>query len=163
VQCRMDGINMLSIVMLVGITVIGFTPITFAQQGEEYSTVLSGSEEVPPTESNATGIAEITTLEENSTGVVYYTVNASNIADVTAGHIHLGKQGENGPVAATLFKYDFPRNEVAASGYITADKLEGPMSGQQISDLITAITNGETYANIHTEKHPNGEIRGQIR
>jgi hypothetical protein len=45
----------------------------------------------------------------------------------------------------------------------TADKLEGPMSGQQISDLITAITTGESYANIHTEKHPNREIRGQIR
>jgi CHRD domain len=29
--------------------------------------------------------------------------------------------------------------------------------------LITAITTGESYANIHTEKHPNGEIRGQIR
>jgi hypothetical protein len=34
----------------------------------------------------------------------------------------------------------------------------GPMSGKQISDLMTAITNGETYVNIHTEKHPNGEI-----
>jgi hypothetical protein len=148
--------------MLVGITVIGFTPITFAQQGGEFRAMLSGSKEVPPTESNATGNAEITTLEENSTGVVYYTVNASNIADVTAGHIHLGKQAENGPVVATLFKNDSPRNEVAANGYITTDKLEGPMSGKQISDLITAITNGETYVNIHTESHPNGEIRGQI-
>lgn len=51
---------------------------------------------------------------------------------------------------------------MSATGYITADKLEGPMAGKQISELITAITNGETYVNIHTESHPNGEIRGQI-
>jgi hypothetical protein len=95
---------------------------TLAQQGGEFKAMLSGKEEVPPTESNATGIAEITTLEENSTGVVYYIVNASNASEVTSGHIHMGKQGENGPVVATLFKYDSPRNEVAANGYITADK-----------------------------------------
>jgi hypothetical protein len=159
----MAGVNRLSIIMLVWITLTGFAVATLAQQGGEFKAMLSGKEQVPPIESNATGIAEITTLEENSTGVVYYTVNASNAAEVTSGHIHMGKQGENGPVVATLFKYDSPRNEAAANGYITADKLEGPMLGKQVSDLINAITNGETYVNIHTEGHPNGEIRGQIR
>ena len=36
------------------------------------------------------------------------------------------------------------------------------MKGKQISDLVTAMSNGSTYVNVHTEKHPNGEIRGQI-
>jgi hypothetical protein len=40
--------------------------------------------------------------------------------------------------------------------------LEGPMQGKTISDLATAMKNGSTYANIHTEQNPNGEIRGQI-
>jgi hypothetical protein len=93
---------------------------------------------------------------------VQYSVNASNIQSVTAGHIHSGKQGENGPIVVTLFKYDSPMNQVAEQGSITADKLEGPMAGKQLSDLATAMSNGETYANVHTEQNPNGEIRGQI-
>jgi hypothetical protein len=36
------------------------------------------------------------------------------------------------------------------------------MHGKTISDLITAIKNGSTYANVHTEQNPNGETRGQL-
>jgi hypothetical protein len=33
------------------------------------------------------------------------------------------------------------------------------MAGKQVTDLVTATSNGETYVNIHTEQNPNGEIR----
>jgi hypothetical protein len=62
----------------------------------------------------------------------------------------------------TLFKYTSPKDQVSENGKITADKLQGPMAGKKISDLTTAMTNGGTYVNIHTEKNSNGEIRGQI-
>ena len=53
-------------------------------------------------------------------------------------------------------------NEVSEnSTHITADKLEGPMAGKQLSDYLTAGANGSLYINIHTERNPNGEIRGQ--
>ena len=61
----------------------------------------------------------------------------------------------------TLFKYDSPMNEVSENGTITADKLEGPMAGKQLSDNLAAGANGTLYINIHTERNPNGEIRGQ--
>ena len=35
-------------------------------------------------------------------GVIKYTVEALNIQGVTSGHIHSGKQGEDGPVVLTL-------------------------------------------------------------
>jgi len=40
--------------------------------------------------------------------------------------------------------------------------LTGPLQGMQVSDLLDAFNEGNTYTNIHTEKNPNGEIRGQI-
>ena len=63
----------------------------------------------------------------------------------------------------TLFKYDSPRNEELETDTITADKLEGPMMGKQLSDLALAGANGTLYINIHTEQNSNGEIRGQIQ
>jgi hypothetical protein len=137
----------------------GLTSVVFAQGPPTIPVSLKGSEEVPPVQSEAISVAEFT-----QTGMEYraYSVNATNIQGATAGHIHLGAKGENGPVVFTLFKYDKPMNEVSENGTITADKFEGPMAGKQMSDLATAGVKGMLYVNIHTEQNPNGEIRGQV-
>jgi hypothetical protein len=132
---------------------------SFAQEQRAIAN-LSGQEEVPPVQTQATGIAEFTLMGMES---VNYTVNASNIQGVTAGHIHLGKPGENGPVVITLFKYDTPMDQVSETGSFTAADQEGPMAGQPFQELGTAALNGDLYVNIHTEQNPNGEIRGQIQ
>jgi hypothetical protein len=134
------------------------TSLIIAQGPPTITINLTGSEEVPPVQTEATGVAEFIPLGMDS---IEYSVNATNIEGATAGHIHLGAKGENGPIVVTLFKYDTPMNEVSENGTITADKLEGPMAGKQISDLATAGANGTLYVNVHTEQHPNGEIRGQ--
>jgi hypothetical protein len=139
------------------ITTNDLTSSAFAQD-QKFTATLSGQEEVPPTNSQATGMAEFTVMGDS----VEYTVNASGMQGVTAGHIHSGKQGENGPVVVTLFKNDTPTNEVSETGSITPDKLEGPMAGKQLTDLASAMNNGDTYVNVHTEQNPDGEIRGQI-
>jgi hypothetical protein len=141
----------------IGITTNSITNTAFAQD-QKFMASLSGQDEVPPTNSQANGMADFTVMGDS----VEYTVNASNMQGVTAGHIHSGKQGENGPVVVTLFKNYSPSNEVSETGSITADKLEGSMAGKQLTDLATAMSNGETYVNVHTEQNPNGEIRGQI-
>lgn len=138
-------------------TTIVSTNSVYAQGPQKIVVNLSGSEEVPPVQTEATGVAEFIPGEDS----VAYSVNATNIQGVTAGHIHLGKRGENGPIVVTLFKYDSPMNEVSETGTITADKLEGPLAGKQLSDLGAAGANGTLYVNIHTEQNPNGEIRGQ--
>ena len=134
------------------------TSLIIAQGPPTITINLTGSEEVPPVQTEATGVAEFIPLGMDS---IAYNVNATNIEGATAGHIHLGAKGENGPIVVTLFKYDTPMNEVSENGTITADKLEGPMAGKQISDLATAGANGTLYVNVHTEQNPNGEIRGQ--
>ncbi len=125
----------------------------------EYSTVLSGDEEVPPVNTQATGIADFS--PSNNGDSIDYTITATDIEEVTAGHIHFGIEGQNGPIAATLFEFDSPQDEVSESGTINSDDLMGPLEGMQISDLVDAFNDGNTYANIHTQQNPNGEIRGQ--
>ncbi|MFZ0696257.1 MAG: CHRD domain-containing protein [Nitrososphaeraceae archaeon] len=117
------------VLAIVGIT-SGLTNSVVAQE-QKFVATLSGQEEVPPTNSQATGMADFTITGENAE----YSVNASNIQGVTAGHIHSGGQGENGPIVVTLFKNDSPTNEVSETGSITVDKLEGPMAGKQLTDL----------------------------
>jgi hypothetical protein len=168
-----------------GITTDDITSSVFAQEQKfteygplQFTARLSAQEEVPPANSQATGTADffdfppptLEFLRHFSEPMLEYVVNASNIENtgVTAGHIHSGKQGENGPVIATLWQYSIRTsgsitNEVSETGFITARILEGPMAGKQLSDLVTAMSNGETYVDIHTERNPNGEIRGQLK
>jgi hypothetical protein len=47
-------------------------------------------------------------------------------------------------------------------GNISDSSLKGPMEGKTLEDLVTAMDSGQTYVNIHTAQHPDGEIRGQI-
>ena len=129
-----------------------------------FNVQLAGSEEVPSVDTKATGSAEFKAPHFDS---IYYSVNVSNIDKVTAAHIHSGKTGENGPIVVTLFKTESPSSEVMngilTSGNITNADLEGPMAGKTLIDLNKAMELGETYVNVHTEEHPNGEIRGQIK
>lgn len=129
-----------------------------------FNVELSGNEEVPPVQTDATGSAEFTAPHFDNIG---YSVNVSNIDKVTAAHIHSGKIGENGPIVVTLFKTETPSiepiNGNLASGNITNANLEGPMAGKTVIDLTKSMELGETYVNVHTEENPNGEIRGQIK
>jgi hypothetical protein len=149
----------LATLMMITTVTHDLTDLVFAQGQTKFEFNLTGSEEVPPVQTNATAIAEISAYTVAG-DTITYRVNAMNIKDVTAGHIHLGKADENGPIVFTLFKYDPPKNEVSESGTITADKLEGPMKGKKVYDVALAGSHGSLYMNIHTVEHPNGEIRG---
>ena len=158
------------IVALVTITVgaiIDFPTSAFAgeeqQQQGRFITELTGFEEVPPVnDTSAIGVAEFKLGQDN----IMYTVNVTDIENVTAAHIHNGQVGENGPIVVTLFKEDTPTvamtTGVLSEGNITAANLEGPMAGKLLSNLTSAMRNEQTYVNVHTQQNPNGEIRGQI-
>jgi CHRD domain len=148
-----------SATLMIAVATLDHADLVLAQGPAKFGFNLTGSEEVPPVQTNVTGMADISAYTV-ATDSITYNVNAPNIKDVTAGHIHFGKPGENGPIVFTMFKYDPPRDEVLETGTITADKLEGPMKGKKVSDLAFAGANGSLYMNIHTVENPNGEIRG---
>ena len=70
----------------------GLTDSAVNAQISNINAKLSGQEKVPPTQSEATGIAEFTASGESG----LYTANARNIHRVTAGHIHNAEKGKNG-------------------------------------------------------------------
>lgn len=129
-----------------------------------YKAQLSGQDEVPAVETSATGEAEFT-LPANDT--MKYRVNVTGISNASAAHIHMGKAGENGDVIVDLLNAPESKDKDTAYGMIfrgniTDSILTGPMKGKTLDDLTAAIESGDTYVNVHTSEHKDGEIRGQL-
>jgi hypothetical protein len=124
---------------------------------------MTGADNVPPTPSEATGVAR---LRQNDTGtMITFKILVRDLSDITASHIHLAPSGMNGEVVVTL--YDGPTipgpfTGVLAQGTITAGDLEGSLAGQPLSALIAKINADSAYVNVHTLSFPAGEIRGQL-
>jgi hypothetical protein len=128
-------------------------PAAFAQQqsSQTFTAKLSGKDEVPPVNTQATGMA---TFQPSSDGKeVNYDLSTSNLQGFMMAHIHQGKAGENGQPVAGL---------QMGKGKITSSDLQGPLAGKQISDLVNLMKSGGAYTNVHTQQNQNGEIRGQI-
>jgi hypothetical protein len=134
-----------------------------------YSTILLGSNEVPPTGSPAAGAAAFSlngnmlTIDEAFSGLT---------APANAAHIHCcGPLGVNEIVAVPFTP--FPNStsgtfmttvDLSLAGTYTAAFItqEGGTVADAESGLINALNAGDTYANIHDANFPAGEIRGQI-
>ncbi len=134
------------------------------QQDQEFSANITGDSEVPPVTTNATGSAE---FELNDDGdEMSYDLEVEDIEGVLFAHIHQGSESENGPIVVTLFNAtDGPTDEIDGtleSGTFTSEDFEGPLQGQNMTDLTDAIEGGQAYVNVHTEVNPPGELRGTI-
>ncbi|WP_254546527.1 CHRD domain-containing protein [Halomarina pelagica] len=147
-----------------------------AKRGPVFSAgTLTGDEEVPPVETKGKGAAVFQVAKHGGLHI-HYALLVANVKDVTQAHIHLGERGENGPVVAFLFgkedeegefvaplEQGVTENGLLAKGSIRADDLVGPLAGKPLRALIEAMADGGAYVNVHTEEHPAGEVRGQIR
>lgn len=161
---------------IVGLTVLASTVLAAPpHERRNFVAPLNGGEEVPPRGTRAHGVA-IFHLSPDGTALSYR-LNASNIDNVVAAHIHLGGPTDNGPVVAFLFG-NAPagggrQTGTLATGTITAANFIGPLAGASMSDLVDAIEAGNAYANVHTNDgvdpintgpgdFPGGEIRGHL-
>lgn len=153
--------------ILAAIASIGPVSISFssiqAQEGETFSASLSGKEEVPPTESSATGWAKFQT-DDNGTQVSYW-VNITSLNEITGAHIHNGSAGQNGDVVVSLSGPESAEGDNATlslKGNITNDDLQGPLEGKELSEMVSLMSDGTVYVNVHTDEFQDGAIRGQI-
>lgn len=152
-------------VLAAGLAALAIPSSTFAGDHHpinRFTADLSGADEVPPNDSEATGEATLHVIRHGQ--AIRYRLEIEDIENVFVAHIHLGAVGQNGPVVVFLFgPVDPPQSgDIEARGIITSDKLVGPLQGHPLSDLIDAMRSGGAYVNAHTTAHPAGEIRGQI-
>jgi len=115
-----------------------------SQNTTTFSTSLSGDNEVPPNDSDASGIA--TLVFNENTGKFNLSVSYSGIT-ATDAHIHKAAVGESGPAIFPI--------PITASPLVLTDVT---MTAEQEADL----KNGLYYVNIHSAEYPAGEIRGQL-
>jgi hypothetical protein len=85
-------------------------------------------------------------------------------------HIHLGKRTEAGEVIVFFCggggKPDCPPSPATVTGTIVAGDIVGtPRQGiapGEGGELLRELRDGRTYANVHSDICPGGEVRGQI-
>lgn len=131
-----------------------------AELQTEFEATLTGEEEVPPVETDATGEASFE-LDDDE---IAFEVMAEDVEDVVAAHIHCGPRGANGPVGVTLFEGDpVSPDGVLAEGTVSAPDEDNDCGWESVDDVVAGLRSGNTYVNVHTEANPAGEIRGQVR
>ena len=136
---------------------------SFAQNSQtKFRAKLDSNNEVPPLNSTAAGVASFK-LKDNA---INTKINITGITDITGAQILTGKKGENGIPIVDLLKTGNKSKTpggVAIEGSFTASDFEGAMKGKALAALQSAMGTNETYVNIKTKDHPDGEIRGQIK
>jgi glucose/arabinose dehydrogenase len=134
--------------------------------GAEFAALLTGSEEVPPVETEGSALAR---FQLNADGTLSYELRATGpIQNATQSHIHLGGRGQNGPVVLFLFGLvaggqNFNAGDVIATGTVQdSNVIARPGFTPTIAELVSRMRQGRAYANLHTIAKPGGEVRGQI-
>src|ERR1044072_762571 len=113
------------------------------QQNQSYIADLTGENNIPPVNTNTTGIVKFITNDHYyKNNEIYYEINLTNInSDVGKVEVHMGKKTEFGPLA----------------------------NSKNITDLVNLFDNGSAYVQVYAY-HPDSlslfgmdsEIRGQI-
>lgn len=110
---------------------------------------MDGSQGAPPVATSATGLCTVT-LDDIASQVSASCTYSGLTSNANNAHIHSGAPGLNGGLVVTL------TFTPATSG--TATATNAPISGPN----LTAMIAGNTYVNVHSVNHPDGEIRGQV-
>jgi CHRD domain len=108
---------------------------------------------VPTVKSNAT-LAGGCVLDKDNSVYVRLTVKGLS-SRITATHLHLGADDENGPIV-----FDIPvRSHIIEDGGKTIQILG---LWKPRPDQVAPSQSGKLYFDVHTELHPEGELRARV-
>jgi CHRD domain len=158
------AVAIVSIVSVVATTAL-------AGGGPTVKAKLIGFEEVPAVSTVASG--EFSAQIDRSAQRVDYRLSYEDLeAPVLFAHIHIGQKGVNGGVTVFLCggggAPPCPQSGTVEDSFGPTDVVSSPgataqgIAAGEFDELVRAIRAGVTYANVHSQKFPGGEVRGQI-
>ena len=169
--------NLLGILIGVSIVflyeLVNSIPIVSAENVDRFWGVLTGHQEVPPNNTNATGYVGFKFADEPWRLV--YNVNVNDIHNITGVYLYEGNKERNGTMILDLLEeakevknddiniIKVNKHEIEgtlAVGGVTSDDLQGKLKGKSLSDLRKLIMKDRVYVTILTKDYPHGEIRG---
>mmetsp|Transcript_31141 Transcript_31141/g.87301 ORF Transcript_31141/g.87301 Transcript_31141/m.87301 type:complete len:196 (+) Transcript_31141:133-720(+) len=110
-----------------------------------YSAAMTGSSMVPPANTSETGTGKFT--YDSETGVFQGTI-VHNVQGANAAHIHgPAPVGENAGVILTFVQGE-------NGNYVVEEQVE--------EEFVAELVARRLYAQVHSDNHPNGAIRGQV-
>lgn len=136
---------------------------------------LSGFDEIPAVLTDAVG-RFAAKIDAEAQRVEYELQYRGLSGDALFAHIHFGQQFVNGGVMVFLCNNDpntptlapaCPPREGTVTGSFGAADIIGP-AGQGVAPgdfegFLRVLRRRLGYANVHSTRHPGGEIRGQVR
>ena len=165
----------LQLVLAIGVmSLLGAVGVAVATSGGDFREQLSGYEEIPTLSTPANGEFKLS-IDRLSQTIDYELSYRGFETPVLQAHIHLGARAFNGGISLFLCTNlgngpagtpTCPTPEGTVTGTLDAADVVGP-SGQGIApgefdEIVDAIRAGVTYANVHSQARPGGEIRAQL-
>lgn len=168
--------------LLIGLTAAGTAAVAgnsgSSDDGDQENFVsvrLSGYEEDPAALST-TGSGQFRARIDDKAQEISFQLSYANLEGVvTQAHIHFGGRAQSGGISAFLCSnlgtgpagtQACPAAPGMVTGVIRPAEVIGPnaqgIAPGQFAELVKAIRNGTAYANVHSEKYPGGEVRGQL-
>jgi hypothetical protein len=161
-------------ITLAFLVVLAIPPVARA---ERIKASLIGFQEVPAVSTVASGEFHAT-ISEDEQSIDYKLTYSGLQGTVTQGHIHVAQRGVNGSIVIWLCDtttnpgpegtQTCPQSGTITGTITAANVVAGATTSQQLmagdlAAVIEAIRARVSYANVHTDLSPGGEIRGQIR
>ena len=137
---------------------------------DHFKARLLGFNEVPAVSSTGSGKFRARIIDDSS---IVFELTYENLegTTTTAAHVHLGNKSDAGGVSYFLCGGGGKPACTPTSGTITGTVIAADVIGPvgqgiaagEFAEVLRAMRAGVTYANVHTNKQPSGEIRGQLR
>jgi hypothetical protein len=145
-------LKVLTLIAAGGLIAAVAIPALAAPGDVEVRAKMNGKQETPNKgDDDGKGEAELTLKPKK--GKVCFLFEFEDIEDPTAGHIHKGLKGDDGPIKVELFE-----DQAGLSS-----PIEDCVKAEEKQINKIAKNSERYYVNLHNGEFPDGAIRGQLK